>query len=114
LTLENFSATPHAGANTEEALLQRGNDHVKNVPNDLEGPPSGGDSSSDDPERETGTRGASLWILSLIPSQAHKISRQGNEDGVGGEFRKLGKGRFAPIGRARHSPAGAAPDPIKR
>jgi len=42
LTLENFSATPHLGANTEEALYNVGMTIVKNVLNVLEGRPAEG------------------------------------------------------------------------
>ena len=42
LTLENFSATPHVGGNTEEALYRTGMAVVENVINVLEGRPAEG------------------------------------------------------------------------
>lgn len=42
LTLENFSATPHIGGNTEEALYRTGMEVVENVINVLEGKPAAG------------------------------------------------------------------------
>jgi len=42
LTLENFSATPHIGGNTEEALYNTGMTIVENVLNVLEGRPAAG------------------------------------------------------------------------
>lgn len=42
LTLENFSATPHVGGNTEEALYRTGMEVVENVINVLEGRPARG------------------------------------------------------------------------
>lgn len=42
LTLENFSATPHIGGNTEEALYRTGMTVVENVINVIEGKPAEG------------------------------------------------------------------------
>lgn len=42
LTLENFSATPHIGGNTEEALYRTGMTVVENVINVIEGRPAEG------------------------------------------------------------------------